>query len=210
VIHYLIGQVGRRLAVLGHVEEATGKVAVTCRYFGISRGTSRLRFSSHCQALTARCRDSGRRGVATLGRSGPWPRRTRAPPTPAHGGSRRRPVIVAVLVRAGSARHREPLVLAGRQRSRPAYKNRRSHGMHRSGLGRPSTHEAGFEPPPEGGQLLSGGAGETAGSRRPPRPHTPAGPEAPLGDNDARSSLPSDHGHPVTLGSREHHHLDLG
>jgi hypothetical protein len=81
-------------------------------------------------------------------------------------------VIVAALVRAGSARHREPLVLAGRQRSRPAYKNRRLHGMHRSGLGRPSTHEAGFEPPPEGGQLLSGGAGETAGSRRPPRPHT--------------------------------------
>ena len=39
---------------------------------------------------------------------------------------------------------------------------------------------------------------------------TPAGPEAPLGDNDARSSLPSDHGHPVTLGSREQHHPDLG
>ena len=30
-------QVRRRLAVLRHVEEVTGNVAMTCRYFGISR-----------------------------------------------------------------------------------------------------------------------------------------------------------------------------
>jgi transposase-like protein len=30
-------QVRRRLAVLRHVEEVTGNVALTCRYFGISR-----------------------------------------------------------------------------------------------------------------------------------------------------------------------------
>jgi hypothetical protein len=29
--------VRRRLAVLRHVEEVTGNVAMTCRYFGISR-----------------------------------------------------------------------------------------------------------------------------------------------------------------------------
>jgi hypothetical protein len=104
-------QVRRRLAVLGHVEEATGKVAMTCRYYGISRGHLVLRFGSHCQALTARCRDSGRGGVATLGR----PIRSLvaedgAPPAPAHGGDRRRPVIVVAsrVVRAmtaGSRRH---------------------------------------------------------------------------------------------------------
>jgi hypothetical protein len=30
-------EVRRRLAVLRHVEEVTGNVAMTCRYFGISR-----------------------------------------------------------------------------------------------------------------------------------------------------------------------------
>jgi transposase-like protein len=30
-------QVRRRLAVLHHVEEVTGNVAMSCRYFGISR-----------------------------------------------------------------------------------------------------------------------------------------------------------------------------
>jgi hypothetical protein len=37
-------------------------------------------------------------------------------------------------VRAGSARHREPLVLGGHQRSRPASENRRSLGIHRYDL----------------------------------------------------------------------------
>jgi transposase-like protein len=32
-------QVRRRLAVLRHVEEITGNVAMTCRYFGITRQT---------------------------------------------------------------------------------------------------------------------------------------------------------------------------
>jgi transposase-like protein len=32
-------EVRRRLAVLRHVEEVTGNVAMTCRYFGISRPT---------------------------------------------------------------------------------------------------------------------------------------------------------------------------
>jgi hypothetical protein len=33
-------QVRRRLAVLRHLEEVTGKVAMTCRYFGIRRDIS--------------------------------------------------------------------------------------------------------------------------------------------------------------------------
>jgi hypothetical protein len=81
----------------------------------------------------------------TADRSRPWSRRTEAPQAPAHGGTgaghdRGR------LVRAGSARQREPLVLAGRQRSRPADKNRSSHGLHRCGLGRPSRSGPGSNP----------------------------------------------------------------
>jgi hypothetical protein len=58
--------------------------------------------------------------------------RIRAPEASATG---RESAGICGLVRAGSARHRKPLILAGRQRSRPAYKNRRSHGLHRCGLG---------------------------------------------------------------------------
>jgi hypothetical protein len=39
----------------------------------------------------------------------------------------------------------KPLVLTRHQRSRPAHKNRRSHGLHRSGLGLPSSMGAGLE-----------------------------------------------------------------
>jgi hypothetical protein len=58
--------------------------------------------------------------------------RIRAPEASATG---RVSAGICGLVRAGSAQHRKPLILAGRQRSRPAYKNRMSHGLHRSGLG---------------------------------------------------------------------------
>ena len=50
------------------------------------------------------------------------------------------------LVRAGSARHREPLVIGGRERSRPANQNRRSHGIHRHDLGRRSSLALGSDP----------------------------------------------------------------
>jgi len=67
------------------------------------------------------------------GRGAPSAAGVRAPegPEPAE--------IVVALVRAGSARHRKPLVLAGHQRSRPAHNNRRSHGLHRSRLGLPTS-----------------------------------------------------------------------
>jgi hypothetical protein len=35
--HELKRRAQRRLAVLGHVEEVSGNVAATCRYYGISR-----------------------------------------------------------------------------------------------------------------------------------------------------------------------------
>jgi hypothetical protein len=70
----------------------------------------------------------------------------RAPQTSAHRRGPEPAVMVVALVRAGSARHRKPLVHAGHQRSRPAYKNRRSHGLHRSGLGLPSSRGPGSNP----------------------------------------------------------------
>jgi hypothetical protein len=73
----------------------------------------------------------------------------RAPQAPAHRRDRSQPEIVVALVRAGSARHRKPLVLAGRQRSRPAHNNRRSHGLHRSRLGLPSSTGPGSSPSPQ-------------------------------------------------------------
>ena len=58
-------EVRRRLAVLRHVEEVTGNVAMTCRYFGISRqlyytwlrryradGPEGLRDPVHCSCRT--------------------------------------------------------------------------------------------------------------------------------------------------------------
>jgi hypothetical protein len=73
---------------------------------------------------------------------------TRPVPDQSAGGVRtgRESAGICGLVRAGSARHRKPLVYAGRQRSRPAYKNRRSHGLHRSGLGLPSSMGPGSNP----------------------------------------------------------------
>jgi hypothetical protein len=40
----------RRLAILGHAEEITGNVGLTCRYYGISRhcfSTWRRRYDAH-------------------------------------------------------------------------------------------------------------------------------------------------------------------
>jgi hypothetical protein len=45
----------------------------------------------------------------------------------------------AALIRAGSVRHREPLVLDGHERSRSASQEHRSQAVHRYGLGRRST-----------------------------------------------------------------------
>jgi hypothetical protein len=53
---------------------------------------------------------------------------------------------LAALVRAWSAQHREPLILGGDERSRWAYQDRRSHGIHRSDLGRPTSLAAGSNP----------------------------------------------------------------
>jgi hypothetical protein len=55
-------------------------------------------------------------------------------------------VIVVTLVRAGSVRHRKPLVLGGHERSRPVYQNRRSHSIHRYDLGRRSSVAPGSSP----------------------------------------------------------------
>jgi hypothetical protein len=54
---------------------------------------------------------------------------------------------MASMVRAGSARHREPLVLGGHERSPSANQNRRSHGIHRHDLGRQSSMGPGSSPP---------------------------------------------------------------
>jgi hypothetical protein len=53
---------------------------------------------------------------------------------------------LAVLVRAGSARHKEPLVLGGHERSLSANENRRSEAVHRHYLGRRSSPELGSNP----------------------------------------------------------------
>jgi hypothetical protein len=52
-----------------------------------------------------------------------------------------------VLVRAGSARHREPLVLGGHERSVSACEDRRSQTIHRHDLGRQSIIALGSNPP---------------------------------------------------------------
>jgi hypothetical protein len=56
---------------------------------------------------------------------------------------------VVTLVRAGSARLREPLHLGGHQRSRRTRKNRRSCGIHRYDLGRRSSTGQGSNPSPK-------------------------------------------------------------
>jgi hypothetical protein len=50
------------------------------------------------------------------------------------------------LVRAGSVRHREPLVLGGHERSRPLEENRRSAHLHGQVLGKRSRPRAGSSP----------------------------------------------------------------
>jgi hypothetical protein len=50
------------------------------------------------------------------------------------------------LVRTGSARHREPLVLGGHERSASANEHRRSESIHRSNLGRRSSPALGSNP----------------------------------------------------------------
>ena len=50
------------------------------------------------------------------------------------------------LVRAGSVEHRKPLVLDGHERSVAANENRRSHGIHRSDLGRQYSLALGSNP----------------------------------------------------------------
>jgi hypothetical protein len=80
-------------------------------------------------------------------------------------------VIVVALVRIGSARHQKPQVRAGHQRSPPAHKNRRSHRMHRSGLGRPTSMRPGSSPllrhpepeRPGRGRVAAGGAARRIG-----------------------------------------------
>jgi len=52
------------------------------------------------------------------------------------------------LVRPGSVRHREPLVLPGHERSRSANENRRSQAIHRSDLERRSSMGPRSSPPP--------------------------------------------------------------
>jgi hypothetical protein len=52
------------------------------------------------------------------------------------------------LVRAGSARHWEPLVLGGHERSRWVCKNRTSYGIYRSDLARERSMGPGSSPPP--------------------------------------------------------------
>jgi hypothetical protein len=106
----------------------------------------------------------GRNGQpGTAGRSRPG----RGGPSAAGVRARRGPepaVIVVALVRTGSVRHREPLVLGGHERSRPAYKNRRSHSIHRYDLGRRSSMGPGSSPssgtryyPPADGPAMDGG-----------------------------------------------------
>jgi hypothetical protein len=51
------------------------------------------------------------------------------------------------MVRTGSARHQEPLVLGGHERSCSANKNRRSQGIHRFDLGRHNSLGPGSSPP---------------------------------------------------------------
>jgi hypothetical protein len=51
-----------------------------------------------------------------------------------------------VLVRIGSARHREPLVLGGHERSASANQRRRSEAIHRYDLGRRSSPALGSNP----------------------------------------------------------------
>ena len=50
--------------------------------------------------------------------------------------------------RAGSVRHREPLVLGGHDRSRPANESRRSHSIYRRDLGSGTSTGPGPSPPP--------------------------------------------------------------
>jgi hypothetical protein len=63
------------------------------------------------------------------------------------------PSRLVPLVRAGSAQHREPLVGHGHERSRPAYRNRRSRGVHAPNLGDRSGAMEGSNPTRRDGAL---------------------------------------------------------
>ena len=77
-------EVRRRLAIIQHAEEVTGKVAMTCRYYGISRPTYYT------------CRRQGIGPPIPLTHSGITPtyvavtKRNDAQPGPASGDRRRR------------------------------------------------------------------------------------------------------------------------
>jgi hypothetical protein len=116
------------------------------------------------QALQPRNRPTG-----TADRSRPRSRSTERRRHPRTEGPEPAEIVVA-LVRAGSARHRTPLVLAGHQWARPAHKNRRSHGLRRSRLGRPSSSGPGSSPHPGccGPPALANKAGITRDGPHPP------------------------------------------
>jgi hypothetical protein len=80
-------------------------------------------------------------GRSIPGRAGP--ERCRRPRPDGTGAGLR-----VALVRAGSVRHREPLVLGGHEQSRPVDENRRSAHLHVQVLGKHSTATAGSSPPP--------------------------------------------------------------
>jgi hypothetical protein len=74
--------------------------------------------------------------------------------------------------------------------------------MHRSGLGRPTSMRPGSSPRQKAASACQGVVrAMTAGSRRPPRPHT-CWAEAPVATKALAPTLASDPRHPVALGSR--------
>jgi hypothetical protein len=74
---------------------------------------------------------------------------------------------ISTLVRAGSARHLEPLVLGRHERSRPASSDRRSQAVRPYDLGRPSSAGQGFE-----SHLHLDPACPAAANPRPPHPRS--------------------------------------
>ena len=75
-------QVRHRLAVLRHAEEVTGNVALTCRYYGITRQTFYIwkrRYDEECPR-SKNVRVVGSSRLPTVARRGSPPRRPRARP----------------------------------------------------------------------------------------------------------------------------------
>jgi hypothetical protein len=71
-----------------------------------------------------------------------------------------------MLVRAGSARHQEPLVPGGHERSTSANENRRSQVLHRLDLGRRSSPALGSNPSVSIGLIVLAGAVSSLPSAR--------------------------------------------